>query len=64
MSCDILLSKIDQTFYTSYLDMEEATISHVLSFLSWSPVVAMKLNYPYQHLLNAINSGVKEAFPN
>lgn len=63
MSCDILISDVDQTSYDTYIQMEEATISHVLSFMSWSPVAAIKLNYPCQRLFNAISSAIRTAFP-
>lgn len=64
MSCDILISDVDQTYYDTYVQMEDSTVSQILSFLSWSPVAAVKLNYPTQRLFNAISAAVKNAFPN
>lgn len=63
MTCDMLISDVDQTYYHDFIEMENATISYILSFLSWSPVVAVKLNYHSQRIFNFISSAIRDAFP-
>nr|AEC32892.1 structural protein [Rice ragged stunt virus] len=58
LACDMLISDIDQTFYSDFTKMCNVTVKHALAFSSWSDYVLMKVNYPSSHLLNEIKQAL------
>ncbi|AKZ17734.1 structural protein P4, partial [Grapevine Cabernet Sauvignon reovirus] len=54
MSCGILISDIDQAMYDTFDEMVNSTCEHVIAFVSWASMGAIKINHPSAYLFNTI----------